>query len=49
MPGRPLQHYSDEELLEMFAWEFERLPLIHNAPIDDWDVDRVGIESPRAV
>ena len=44
MSGRPLQHYSNEELLEMFAWEFQRLPLIHNAPIDDWDVDRVGID-----
>ena len=39
-----LQNYSSKELLKMFAWEFQRLPLIHNAPIDDWDVDRVGID-----
>ena len=46
-----LQHYSNEELLEMFTWEFQRLPLIHNTPIDDWDVDRIGIgdDSPLNV
>eukprot|EP01044_Picomonas_judraskeda_P035289 COSAG03_NODE_15023_length_443_cov_1.441860_1_plen_101_part_10 len=38
-----LQHHSNEELLEMFTWEFQRLPLIHNTPVDDWDVDRIGI------
>ena len=38
-----LQHYSAEQLLEMYTWEFVRLPLIHNAPKDDWDVDRCGI------
>ena len=46
-----LQHYSNEQLLEMFVWEFQRLPLIHNAPADDWDVDRVGLtdDSPLNV
>lgn len=39
-----LQHYSSKQLLEMFSWEFQRLPLIHNAPVDDWDVDRGSIE-----
>ena len=38
-----LQHYSAEQLLDMYTWEFVRLPLIHNAPKDDWDVDRGGI------
>ena len=38
-----LQHYSAEQLLDMYTWEFVRLPLIHNAPKDDWDVDRCGI------
>lgn len=46
-----LQHFSDEELLEMFTWEFQRLPLFHNAPADDWDVDRGGItdDSPMNI
>jgi Cys-rich protein (TIGR01571 family) len=39
-----LQNYSSKELLDMFAWEFQRLPLIHNAPVDAWDVDRAFIE-----
>ena len=29
-----LQHYSNEELLQMLTWEFERLPIFHNAPVD---------------
>ena len=32
-----LQHFSGEELLEMFEWEFKRLPLFHNAPTDGKD------------
>jgi hypothetical protein len=32
-------------LQEMFTWEFQRLPLIHNTPADDWDVDRIGAEN----
>jgi Cys-rich protein (TIGR01571 family) len=31
-----LRHYSDEQLLQMFAWEFERLPIFHNAPLDSF-------------
>ncbi len=29
-----LQHYSNDELLQMLTWEFERLPIFHNAPVD---------------
>eukprot|EP01043_Picozoa_sp_COSAG02_P027027 COSAG02_NODE_1576_length_11868_cov_82.967117_1_plen_1282_part_00 len=29
-----LQHYNGSQLLEMFEWEFQRLQLFHNAPID---------------
>ena len=29
-----LQKYSNEELLHMLTWEFERLPIFHNAPVD---------------
>jgi hypothetical protein len=35
-----LQHYSDEQLLEMFSWEFERLIVWHNAPLDAAMVER---------
>lgn len=35
-----LQKYSNAQLLEMFEWEFKRLPIFHNAPIDAEDVDR---------
>jgi len=38
-----LQSLSSEQLLEMFTWEFQRLPILHNAPLDGWDVDRIGI------
>jgi hypothetical protein len=38
-----LQVLLPETLLEMFEWEFQRLPIFHNAPLDDWDVDRIGI------
>ena len=46
-----LQHYSDAQLLEMMSWEFERLPLLHNAPADGWDVDRIGLadDSPMSI
>jgi hypothetical protein len=39
-----LQSLSTEDLLEMFIWEFQRLPIFHNAPLDAWDVDRAGIK-----
>eukprot|EP01043_Picozoa_sp_COSAG02_P034316 COSAG02_NODE_2392_length_8974_cov_2.135437_5_plen_280_part_00 len=35
-----LQHYSDEQLMAMLSWEFPRLPLLHNAPVDDLDAER---------
>ena len=38
-----LQGLSTTELLAMFTWEFQRLPVFHNAPLDAWDVDRIGI------
>ena len=38
-----LHHLSPAELLEMFTWEFQRLPVFHNAPLDAWDVDRIGV------
>eukprot|EP01052_Picozoa_sp_SAG31_P034481 SAG31_NODE_4035_length_3645_cov_1.508460_2_plen_982_part_00 len=38
-----LQHLSPDELLQMFTWQFQRLPVFHNAPLDSWDVDRIGI------
>ena len=31
-----LQHYSNQQLLDMFTWEFQRLPLMHNAPLDSY-------------
>ena len=37
-----LRKFAAPELLEMITWEFQRLPLFHNAPADAWDVDRVG-------
>lgn len=37
-----LHKFSGPELLKMMTWEFQRLPLFHNAPTDAWDVDRVG-------
>ena len=39
-----LRGLPKEELLEMFIWEFQRLPIFHNAPLDAWDVDRAGIK-----
>lgn len=41
-----LHHYSGEELLQMFEWEFKRLPLFHNTPIDGEDADRVAVIVP---
>ena len=38
-----LQHLPSTKLLEMYRWEFQRLPVFHNAPLDAWDVDRIGI------
>ena len=38
-----LQSLSAAKLLEMFTWEFQRLPVFHNAPLDAYDVDRIGI------
>jgi hypothetical protein len=34
-----LQNLSNPQLLEMFEWEFQRLPLFHNAPVDARGVD----------
>ena len=31
-----LQHYTNAQLLEMFTWEFERLQIFHNAPLDSF-------------
>ena len=42
LPKDP-KRLSSEQLLEMFTWEFQRLPIFHNAPLDGWDVDRIGI------
>ena len=36
-----LQHYSNQELLDMFVWEMARLPVFHNTPLDGSDVERV--------
>ena len=38
-----LQQLPSTKLLEMYRWEFQRLPVFHNAPLDAWDVDRIGI------
>ena len=35
-----LQDLSNAELLERFTWEFQRLPIFHNAPLDAWDVGK---------
>ncbi len=50
-----LRKYSRAQLLEMISWEFQRLPLFHNAPVDSWDVDihnrrrRLSDDSPMDV
>ena len=36
-----LQHLTTAELMDRFAWEFPRLPLLHNAPIDNADAERL--------
>lgn len=30
-----LQHYSDDQLLEMLAWEMDHLPIYHDIPINE--------------
>ena len=30
----PYNTYTSEQLLEMFSWEFKRLPIYHNGPLD---------------
>jgi len=39
-----LQKYSNEELLEIFIWEFERLQLFHNAPASGLDADSTMLQ-----
>ena len=39
-----LQHYSNEQLLAMFSWEFERLPLFHNAPLDSFGATLFAVQ-----
>ena len=39
-----LQHYSDEQLLDMFTWEFQRLPLMHNAPLDSYGATLAAVQ-----
>jgi hypothetical protein len=32
---------TNEQLLERFAWEFERLPIMHNAPLNELDATEI--------
>eukprot|EP01052_Picozoa_sp_SAG31_P050286 SAG31_NODE_11406_length_1034_cov_1.519786_2_plen_170_part_00 len=36
-----LQRYSNTQLADAFEWEFARLPIFHNAPLDGADADYV--------
>ena len=38
-----LQHFTDDELPERFIWEFERLPIFHNAPSSGLDIEEASV------
>jgi hypothetical protein len=44
-----LQHLTDEELLERFTWEFERLPIFHNGPSTALDLEEATIHDDSAM
>jgi len=46
---KSLQHLTDDELLERFTWEFERLPIFHNAPSTQLDLYESGIHDDSDV
>ena len=44
-----LQHLTDDELLERFIWEFERVPIFHNAPSSGLDLEEASVHYDSAI
>ena len=44
-----LQHLTDDELLERFTWEFERLPIFRNALLFGLDLEDAGVHDDSAI
>ena len=44
-----LQHLTDDELLERFIWELERLPIFHNAPSSELDLKEASVHDDSAI
>ena len=44
-----LQHLTDDELLGRFIWEFERLPIFHNTPSSELDLEEARVHDDSAI